>query len=155
MKFTFGAIDIGVTAKFVKSIHGFTGAKPPKDPSALRNQFRVKPPKDPSALRNQFRVKLLYKGNEQTFMFYGSIADYWDGKIELEESDLKNALECIILDTCWGIKSFKEFCSEFGYDEDSRSAEITYQELLKSQDKILKLGFTDDELFTLTNALND
>lgn len=139
MKIAIGKINIGVTAKFVKTVYGFPSDKTGKD-------------KNP---RNQFRVKILHNGIERTFLYHDSIAAYYDGKETLNSFDLRNALSCIIMEALPQYRDYEDFCSEFGYETDSRSAEATYQAILKNRAKVLELGFTDDELYGIHNYLED
>lgn len=43
------------------------------------------------------------------------------------------------------VGTFEDFCSEFGYDEDSRTAEKTYKAVLKEYNSLCTL-FSDEEL---------
>lgn len=59
------------------------------------------------------------------------------GWIELPtESDI---LECLYSDSEAGKMSFNEFCSEFGYDNDSIKALDTYRACMATTEKISKL----------------
>lgn len=58
--------------------------------------------------------------------------------------DMLNCLQPMSADT------FEDFCSEYGYDEDSRSAEKTFNAIL-SQDRAMRKLFTSEEL----EALNE
>ena len=43
------------------------------------------------------------------------------------------------------VGTFEDFCSEFGYDEDSRTAERTYKAVVKEYDGVCRI-FSDEEL---------
>lgn len=45
----------------------------------------------------------------------------------------------------YDVGSFEDFCSEFGYDTDSRKAEKTYKAVLKEYDKVSNF-FTESEI---------
>lgn len=47
--------------------------------------------------------------------------------------------------TKYDVGTFENFCSDFGYDTDSRKAEKLYKAVLKEWDNVRKL-FTDEEL---------
>jgi hypothetical protein len=48
----------------------------------------------------------------------------------------------------YDVGTFDDFCGEFGYDEDSRTAEKTYKAVVKEYDKVCNL-FSNDELEVL------
>ncbi len=104
---------------------------------------------------------LLYHSDEKmvsatkTFSYYGSQADYEAHKTDLTEEELKQALRCIIEDANSGTMDFKEFCSEFGYDTDSRRAEKIYNACKNSLMKVRDLGFFDSELIDALNELQE
>lgn len=88
--------------------------------------------------------------NNKSFMdsFYSHIGPAKMGrtfktkKIDIDNSMLYSILCCIHMDY-YTPDTFEEFCSEFGYDEDSRKAEKTYLSCLK-QSKKLKTVFSED-----------
>ena len=47
-----------------------------------------------------------------------------------------DVLNCLVNDATLGEMTFKDFCSEFGYDEDSRNAEKTWQICVKVAPKV-------------------
>ncbi len=49
----------------------------------------------------------------------------------------------------YDVGTFEDFCSEFGYDTDSRNAKKTYKAVVKEYDKMCSL-FSNDELEILT-----
>jgi hypothetical protein len=104
----------------------------------------------------KFKINIEQKetGYEYNFDFYGSAFDAQKHITEMDDQDLKNALESIISDAIAGSQTFEEFCSEFGYDEDSRSAERIHKVCEESLSKMECLGFTLDELYDLSNELN-
>ena len=87
--------------------------------------------------------------NEIEFDFWASIA-----KPELEsEYDILNAFYCFISDAISGTYTFEEFCSEFGYDEDSRRAEKIWKECKKSYGKLISIF--DGDIYDLVNELQE
>ena len=72
--------------------------------------------------RYVFKIKLTRNGKSYTFEFGQSISD---GSIE---PGLYSVLSCV---QKYDVGSFEDFCSEFGYSEDSRSAEKTYKAVCK------------------------
>ena len=62
-----------------------------------------------------------------------------------KEPELYDILTCL---TKYEVGRFEDFCSEFGYDEDSRSAEKTYNAVVKEYESMCRL-FSDEELEVL------
>lgn len=52
---------------------------------------------------------------------------FWTGSAWTEEPDAADVLSALASDARSGDMTFGEFCSEFGYDEDSRKAESTWR----------------------------
>ena len=86
-----------------------------------------------------FKMKLSRGKNSYTFNFGQSIAN---GQ---EEPTMYDVLSCI---QKYDVGSFENFCSEFGYDEDSRTAERTYKAVLKELEAMERL-FSSEELEVL------
>jgi hypothetical protein len=139
MKIVVGNIAVGVSAKHDGEVYGF-----PNEKNERQKDFH-----------NRFRIKILRNGKERSFTFYGSTKDYYDGKVEMDESDLKCVLKCYCDEALSGLGSFADFCSNFGYDEDSRSALATYNAVQKTTEKMSVLGFTEDELIGVINYFNE
>ena len=72
--------------------------------------------------RYVFKCKLSRKGKSYTFEFGQSIA------CGGEEPTLYSIISCL---QKYDVGSFEDFCSEFGYSEDSRTAERTYNAVCK------------------------
>jgi cellulose biosynthesis protein BcsQ len=104
----------------------------------------------------KFKINIKQKetGYEYSFDFYGSAIDAQKHITEMDDQELKNALECIISDAIAGSDSFENFCSNFGYDKDSRTAERIYNACKESLSKMDCLGFTLDDLYNLSDELN-
>lgn len=89
---------------------------------------------------NSYRVTLSYKGRRYTF-------DFWQGIGITEEPTAHGCLDCLLSDAQSGEMDFPEFCSEFGYDEDSRRAEKTWKACQKAAPKLRRLLGEDFEMF--------
>lgn len=72
--------------------------------------------------RYVFKCKLSRKGKTYTFDFGQSI------RAGAEEPNLYDILSCL---QKYAVGDFKNFCSEFDYDEDSRRAEKIYKAVCK------------------------
>lgn len=84
-----------------------------------------------------------------SFEFWGSIV-----KPEIKtEDELLNAFYCFVSDAVSGISSFENFCGEFGYDEDSRTAEKTWKACKKSLEKLNKIY--NGDIYILSNELQE
>lgn len=86
--------------------------------------------------RNVYRITLKREGvGQYTFKFGSSIMDSKDN-IKPCSYDV---LACI---TKYDPGSFVDFCSDYGYDEDSREAEKTYKAVVKEWENVSRL-FSD------------
>ena len=72
--------------------------------------------------RYVFKCRLTRAGKSYTFTFGQSLAD------GSKEPTLYDILACL---TKYDPESFENFCSEYGYDSDSRTAERTYKAVCK------------------------
>ena len=88
---------------------------------------------------NHFIATFRRGKKRMSFDFFDSINNFNNGVITLQAYD---ALVCCSSEIHCP-DTFKEFCSEFGYDEDSRKAEKTFKSLKKFSDKLRK--FFDSE----------
>ncbi len=80
--------------------------------------------------RYVFKCRLSRKGKNYTFYFGQSI------QAGAEEPSLYDILACL---TKCDPESFEYFCSEFGYDTDSRTAEKTYKAVVKEWEAVNRL----------------
>lgn len=108
--------------------------------------------KTSKTLHNKFSVSITTERGRTSFMFFDSMSAYQQGKTELSDSDLLGALDCFLMDSCAGADSFEEFCSQFGYDTDSRNAERIYKACVNSRIKAERI-FTS--LYDTANELNE
>ncbi len=96
---------------------------------------------------NHYRVTLRRKkGGKERFVF-----QFWDSIVNSEKGTKPTAydvLSCISGETTV-CDSFEDFCSEFGYDQDSRKAEQTWKGYNKQSRKINSF-FNQEELEALS-----
>lgn len=121
----------------------------------------------------QFEIKASYKGNKKAewsqdnfnnhmvtvtnletkekirFEFWASIAY----PVLKTEYDILNAFYCFVSDAVSGNYSFEQFCSEFGYDTDSRQAEKIYRKCIKQYDRLSKIF--DGDIYEFANELQE
>lgn len=87
-----------------------------------------------------------------SFDFWASIAH----PVLDTEYDVLNAFYCFLSDAISGTLSFESFCSEFGYDTDSRSAERIWKTCKHGTEKFFRMsGYSLDMLYDLVNNLSD
>ena len=96
---------------------------------------------------NNHKITILHNGKKTTFQFWGSIQK---PEITTDEENIF-ALYCFLRDSEAASNSFKDFCNEFGYDEDSRRAEKIYKSCEKSLKKFNRIFNCD--LYDLLNEL--
>ena len=91
------------------------------------------------AMRTKYRCTISGRGRGRTsFVFHNSVNDTSDGK----EPRAYDLLACL---QKYDPGDFENFCSEFGYDTDSRSAHKTWKAVVNEWRKVRKF-FTDEEL---------
>lgn len=84
-----------------------------------------------------------------TFEFWASIAHP-----ELTtDYDVLNAFYCLVSDAISGEMSFDDFCSEFGYNNDSRTSEKIHRKCKKQLEKLKKIY--DGDIYDLCNELQE
>ena len=83
-----------------------------------------------------FKVTLKKGGKQYTLNFGQSIAE------GSNEPTLYSVLACL---QKYDVGSFEDFCGDFGYDEDSRTAEKIYRAVVKEFEAMERL-FNSDEL---------
>lgn len=104
------------------------------------------------SLRNKVWVIEYTQGKIHfTLKEFKNIPSYIVGKGDIhkntnfKEPTLYDILTCL---TKYDVGTFENFCSEFGYDEDSRKAEKTYNAVVKEYESMCRL-FSDEELEVL------
>jgi hypothetical protein len=102
---------------------------------------------------NNHRISVYNADTHQrtSFKFWASIAHP-----ELRSRyDALNALYCFVSDAVSGLDSFENFCGNFGYDTDSRTAYKTWQTCQRSSVKALRvLDISRSELYDFLNELS-
>lgn len=88
-------------------------------------------------------------GKRTTFDFWASIAH----PVLDSTYDVLNAFYCFVSDAVSGMESFTEFCSNFGYDNDSITALKTWRACKRSYDKLSRIY--DGDLYDLINELSE
>jgi len=83
------------------------------------------------------------------FEFWASMAH----PIIKTEYEILNAFYCFVGDAVSGSYDFEEFCSELGYNIDSRQAEKIYKKCIKQNDKLSKIY--DGNIYDLINELQE
>ena len=118
---------------------------------------------------NTYSVTLTNKRHTYNFKFYSSIQDtygpyderydnYWGScehrarkkwRIEMRKKDYTyDVLACLNIDYS---EDFEDFCSDFGYSDDSITAHRTY-DAVRTETKNLKRLFTESELEKLSEV---
>ena len=95
--------------------------------------------------RDIYRITLKRNGETYSFKFGQSIANSDYGKTSPTAYDVLAAL------TKYDPENFDNFCSEYGYDTDSRKAEKIYKAVQKEYDNIISLFGEDDTIEELRN----
>lgn len=80
---------------------------------------------------NNHAITVFHSGKRFSFDFWGS---QMNPEISSDEENIF-AFYCFLSDSVSGEMSFEDFCNEFGYDSDSRSAEKTHKLCAKSMKK--------------------
>jgi hypothetical protein len=101
----------------------------------LGSEYRPYFPTDKES-RWVFKLKLTVNRRSYTFNFGQSIAAGG------EEPCMYDILACL---QKYDVGSFEDFCSEFGYNEDSRTAERTYKAVCKEYAAVCRL-FTTEQI---------
>jgi len=121
----------------------------------------------------QFEVKASYKGTKKAEWSSDNFNNHMitvtntdtDQKITFEfwasnarptierEYDVLNAFYCFVSDAVAGSETFENFCHEFGYDTDSRTAEKIHKKCKKSLEKLNKIY--DGDIYDLVNELSE
>lgn len=95
------------------------------------------------------KVKVIHNKKSFSFDFWGSIAN---PEIANDQENVF-AFYCALSDGLSAKESFKEFCGNFGYDEDSRTAERVYKACEKSLAKVERVF--DCDLYDLINEIQE
>ena len=93
-------------------------------------------------------------GARRRFTFHASTADYDAGRRGLGGKDLLYAFRCFVEDAAAGEQPFSDFCSDFGYDTDSRTAERIWKGCRAAGGKLADLFHTDTDPVDLLDELS-
>lgn len=137
--------------KTVKTVLGVTFTISAKL-KATGVQFPFSDKKD-NTLHNHYRVTIKTNSGSTTFDFYGSAQEYINGTMVMDNSTMEHALYCFVSDACSAKDSFGGFCSEFGYDTDSRRAEKIYKACERSLAAYNRICSVD--IYDMVNSAND
>lgn len=134
LKFSFG--NVVMSSRLVDGDYQFS-----VDESRFNHHYR-------------FEIRMSYNGKRCYFRYATSNLDWRNGKEELDESDYMNALNCVLSDSYAAQCSFNDFCSEFGYSDDSIKALKTYKECKRNAERLNKL-FSGLDLLSVQNELEE
>lgn len=90
----------------------------------------------------------------QTFDYYGSGSDYAKHKDMLSETNLMDALGCIVSDAIAGTYDCAEFFNEFGYEDPCEGLKA-WQGCKKTLYMLNELGIAEDMLYDMSNELSE
>ena len=102
----------------------------------------------------RFMVRISYDGKCRYFSYWTSYNDWRNAKEELDESDYKKALNCILSDSYAAQNTFEDFCSEFGCSTDSIKALRMYKDCKYNSKKMESL-FSGLDLLSVQNELEE
>ena len=134
LKFSFG--NVVMSSRLVDGDYQFS-----VDESRFNHHYR-------------FEIRMSYNGERCYFRYATSYMDWRNGKEELDESDYMNALNCVFSDSYAAQGSFNDFCSDFGYSDDSIKALKTYKECKRNAERLNKL-FSGLDLLSVQNELEE
>lgn len=104
-------------------------------------------PNDRAKNMNWWNCDISYNGNSETFK-------YGIGDALSEVPNLKNVLESLQSDASAAVATFEDFCSDFGYDSDSREAEHIYNGCHANRNKLNDL-FGDEKFDFFMDHVSD
>ena len=116
--------------------------------------------KEDKTLHNHFELEV-HRMNDgklairRKFDWYDSYQNFKTGKVEMTEENMKYAFRSVIEDAIGGTMKFEDFCSEYGYDKDSRRAERIHNECKAQLKKVVELGFHHADLYDVVNQFSE
>lgn len=81
------------------------------------------------------KIRVFHSGKIFNFDYWGSIMN---PEIQSDEDNI-SAFEAFVSDAICGESTFEDFCSDLGYDTDSRRAERIYKACQKSNRKLHRI----------------
>jgi hypothetical protein len=134
---TFGDAPVIMQAALAGTVKGFPGDS--KDQS----------------YHDHYTITVEYREKSVSFDFYASVHDHTTGVLISTKDQLLDALDSYVSDGLYGVMSFEEFCSELGYDEDSRRAEKVWHACQNATAQWSTLGISADELYPISDLIRD
>ena len=98
---------------------------------------------------NNHLITVTHNKKRLSFDFWGSIMNP-ENKTEQE---VVFAFYCLLSDSCAGNETFENFCGDFGYDQDSRTAERIHKQCISSLAKFNRVF--DCDLYELCNEIQE
>ena len=96
-------------------------------------------------------VKNTHTGKRTKFEFWCSCAH----PEFRTEYDVLNALYCFVTDSIAGMQNFWDFCDEFGYEPNRKSAEV-HEECKRAYRNVKRVSeYTDNEICDFANELGE
>jgi hypothetical protein len=126
--------NFNVTARFIDTVLGFPFDNKDKN------------------YHDQYRIMVSKDKKRASFDYYMSASDTQKGN---KFEDYKLALYCLFQDGYDGSFSFEDFCSNMGYDQDSRNAEKIYKACQKMLEKCYRFLDTTDQMLDIIDELSD
>lgn len=89
---------------------------------------------------NGYRITLRYHGKRMTL-------DFWQGSGIKDDPSAEGVMDCLLSDASCAQDSYKDFCGNCGYEEDSRKAYGTYRQIMKQTERLKNLLGSEFEAF--------
>ena len=103
---------------------------------------------------NNFNNSMVKVTNTETKK---SIAfEFWGSKVNPEittKYDILNSFYCFVSDAISGEETFQDFCSNFGYDNDSIKSRNIHRACMRATTKLKKIY--SDDIYNLCNELQE
>lgn len=94
-------------------------------------------------------------GAKTRFAFWDSLRNTESGVV-LDGDELLTAFYFFVSDAMAGAESFHDFCSDFGYNEDSRNAEHVYKACKRSHASFIRVsGLDNSDMYDFANELQE
>lgn len=98
----------------------------------MRADFKGETTRDDGWQCRAWRVTLRYQGRQLS-------TDFYQGTGHTQPPSTADVLACLCCDARCGEQSFADWCSDFGYSEDSRSAKATHKACEKMAPRLRRL----------------
>lgn len=105
---------------------------------------------------NHYVVKVKNNDNNKKTSFDFWVGDRLGKNYFNSDYELLNAFYCFVSDGLSAVDGFENFCSEFGYDTDSRRAEKIFKACKRSEEKLFRVtGYSVDMMYDFINELQE